>query len=54
VSAFRERPRLTVALCVALVVLVGIAMLAGGALAGGGDCASAGVAGMWHEHKGKA
>jgi hypothetical protein len=45
-SLLRERPRVTVALGVGLVVLLALAMLAGGALAGDSDCAAAGAAGM--------
>jgi hypothetical protein len=44
-SVLRERPRLAAALCVGLVVLLGLAMLAGGALAGD-DCATAADSGM--------
>jgi len=46
VSVLRERPRVTLAVVVALVAVVGLAMLAGGALAGGDDCPTGNVAGM--------
>ena len=45
-SVLRERPRFAAALCVALVVLLGLAMLAGGALAGDDNCATAADSGM--------
>jgi hypothetical protein len=45
-NVLRERPRVTLALVVALVAVVGLAMLAGAALAGGEDCPTADVAGM--------
>jgi hypothetical protein len=45
-SSLRERPRVAVAMGVALVVLVVVAMLAGGALAGASNnCATAGGGG---------
>jgi hypothetical protein len=45
-SVLRERPRLAAALCLGLVVLLGLAMLVGGALAGGEDCPTAADSGM--------
>jgi len=45
-SVLRERPRFAAALCVGLVVLLGLAMLVGGALAGDDDCATAPDSGM--------
>lgn len=45
-SVLRERPRLVVALGVALVVLLALALLAGAALAGDDDCATAADGGI--------
>jgi hypothetical protein len=45
-NALRERPRMAVALSVAMVALVAVSMLAGGALAGDSDCPAASGADM--------
>jgi hypothetical protein len=52
-NLLRERPRVTAAAFVALLVLLGLAMLAGGALAGGdNNCTTAGAHGHTQTVKG--